>query len=233
MNINQPLNRNFVLQLSGLEKTFQQGGRKLTVLKDLQLHISSGEIVGLVGQSGSGKSTLLHIAGLLDKPTKGHVFINNEETAKMSDRKRTLLRRHSIGFIYQFHHLLPEFNAVENVAMPLIVAGVNRKKAKHEAAGLLGELGLGDRLTHRPAQLSGGEQQRVAIARALVNEPALLLADEPTGNLDPDTSAEVFELLMYQVKERGIGALVATHNHALAQSMTRAVEMKAGKIVSF
>ncbi|MEM7680242.1 MAG: ABC transporter ATP-binding protein [Pseudomonadota bacterium] len=229
----QPLNRNFVLQLSGLEKTFQQGGRALTVFKDLQLHISSGEIVGLVGQSGSGKSTLLHIAGLLDKPSKGHVFINNEETKKLGDRKRTMLRRNSIGFIYQFHHLLPEFSAVENVAMPLIVAGVNRKKAKHEAAGMLGELGLGDRLTHRPTQLSGGEQQRVAIARALINEPALLLADEPTGNLDPDTSAEVFELLMYQVKERGIGALVATHNHALAQSMSRAVELKAGQIVSF
>lgn len=231
--MNQPLNRNFVLQISGLEKTFSQGGRSLTVFKDLQLHISSGEIVGLVGQSGSGKSTLLQIAGLLDKPTKGHVFINGEETKKMGDKRRTLLRRHSIGFIYQFHHLLPEFSAVENVAMPLIIAGVNKKKAKHEAAGLLGELGLGDRLLHRPSQLSGGEQQRVAIARALINEPALLLADEPTGNLDPDTSAEVFDLLMYQARERGIGALVATHNHALAHSMTRAVELKAGQIAAF
>lgn len=228
-----PLNRNFVLQIAGLEKTFQQGGRSLTIFKDLELHISSGEIVGLVGESGAGKSTLLHIAGLLDKPSQGHVFINGDETRKLGDKKRTLLRRHSIGFIYQFHHLLPEFSAVENVAMPLIVAGVNRKKAKHEAAGMLGELGLGDRLSHRPAQLSGGEQQRVAIARALINEPSLLLADEPTGNLDPDTSAEVFEILMYQVRERGIGALVATHNHALAKSMSRAVELKAGKIVSF
>ena len=231
--MNQPLNRNFVLQLAGLEKTFKQGSKALTIFQDLELHISSGEIVGLVGQSGSGKTTLLQIAGLLDKPTKGHVFINGEETRKLGDKRRTLLRRHAIGFIYQFHHLLPEFSAVENVAMPLILSGINRKKARHEAAGMLGELGLGDRLSHRPAQLSGGEQQRVAIARALINEPSLLLADEPTGNLDPDTSAEVFELLMYQVRERGIGALVATHNHALAHSMSRAIEMKAGKIVSF
>lgn len=222
-----------VLQISGLEKTFEQGGRRLTIFKNLGLNIASGEIVGLMGQSGSGKTTLLQIAGLLDKPTKGQVFIHGDETLKLGDKDRTLLRRNSIGFIYQFHHLLPEFSAAENVAMPLIIAGVNRNQAKEKAAGLLGELGLSDRLTHRPAELSGGEQQRVAIARALINEPKLLLADEPTGNLDPNTSAEVFELLMHQVKNRGIGALVATHNHALAGQMSRGLELKAGQIVSF
>lgn len=224
---------NSVLLVSKLKKVYQQGGRHLTIFSDLNLFVKSGEIVGLVGQSGSGKTTLLQIAGLLDQPTGGQVIIRGQKTRNMNDKQRTLMRRRNIGFVYQFHHLLPEFSAAENVAMPLIIDGVKKKDAVEKAAGLLGELGLSDRLTHRPAELSGGEQQRVAIARALINEPDLLLADEPTGNLDPHTSAEVFEILMHQVRERGIGALLATHNHALAHSMSRAVELKAGKIVAF
>ncbi len=222
-----------VLQISALEKTFEQGGRKLTIFKALNLNVGFGESVGLVGQSGSGKTTLLQIAGLLDKATNGQVIISGQDVGRLSDFKRTQMRRDSIGFVYQFHHLLPEFTAAENVAMPLIISGVKKAVATEKASGLLSELGLSDRLTHRPAQLSGGEQQRVAIARALINDPKLLLADEPTGNLDPDTSAEVFDLLMRQVHERGIGALIATHNHALAGQMTRALELKAGQIVAF
>lgn len=231
--ISNPLEEDVVLKLAHLEKTFVQGGRKLTIFKDLALKVEKGEIVALVGQSGTGKSTLLQIAGLLDKPTSGQVVIDKKPAQNMNDLQRTKLRNEDIGFVYQFHHLLPEFDAVENVAMPLIIGGGNRGEARDRAAELLRDLGLGERLDHRPARLSGGEQQRVAIARALVHEPKLLLADEPTGNLDPETSAGVFEMLMGQARNRGIGALVATHNLQLADQMDRGLELKAGKIVPF
>jgi lipoprotein-releasing system ATP-binding protein len=228
-----PMEQNVLLRISGLEKTFEQAGNKLTIFNNLDLKLEAGELVALVGPSGAGKSTLLHIAGLLDKPTAGQVRVGNTITQKLNDYQRTKLRREYIGFVYQFHHLLPEFDAVENVAMPQIIAGVKRSDAREKAAELLKSLGLGHRLDHRPARLSGGEQQRVAIARALVNDPKLLFADEPTGNLDVETSAEVFDLLLSQVRERGIGALVATHNMALADQMDRGLELRAGKLVPY
>lgn len=231
--MSSPIEQSRLLQVEGLEKTFKSGGGALTIFKNLDLNIEAGELVALVGQSGSGKSTLLQIAGLLDKPTAGRVIINGQNTRKLNEKKRTAMRNTDIGFIYQFHHLLPEFTALENVAMPQIIAGVNVNEAKDKAEGIIGSLGLAKRKTHRPAQLSGGEQQRVAIARALANDPKLLLADEPTGNLDPGTSAEVFDLLLGEVREREIGALVATHNHQLADQMDRALELKAGRIVPF
>ncbi|MCC6597374.1 MAG: ABC transporter ATP-binding protein [Alphaproteobacteria bacterium] len=227
------LEGDILLKIEGLEKTFEQGGNKLTIFKNLDLKIEAGELVALVGQSGSGKSTLLQLAGLLDRPTGGQIKIAGRSARKMSEKERAKTRLSTIGFIYQFHHLLPEFTALENVAMPQIIAGVKIAHAKEKAASLLESLGLGARLTHRPARLSGGEQQRVAIARALVNDPKLLLADEPTGNLDPGTSAEVFEILLAQVRQRRIGALIATHNLQLADQMDRAVELKAGRIAPF
>ena len=228
-----PMEKDVLLRITGLEKTFEQGGRSLTIFKNLDMKVEAGELVALVGPSGAGKSTLMQICGLLDKPTAGQIRINNQQTQKMNDLQRTKLRNQFIGFVYQFHHLLPEFNAVENVAMPLIIGGVNRTEATDKAAQILTSLGLKDRLDHRPARLSGGEQQRVAIARALSNDPKLLFADEPTGNLDPDTAAEVFEILLSQARERGIGALIATHNMQLADQMDRALELRAGKIVPF
>ncbi len=219
-----------VLQVQGLEKTFVQGGNRLTVFRDLSLDVAEGEIVALVGHSGSGKSTLLQLAGLLDTPTSGSVWIDQQPVSTLNEKKRTAMRSHDIGFVYQFHHLLGEFSAVENVAMAAIIAGESHKKAHDKAARYLRELGMGHRLQHRPAQLSGGEQQRVAIARALVNEPKLILADEPTGNLDPETSDDVFKVLIDQVRLRHIGALIATHNHDLARQMDRMLELKAGQI---
>lgn len=227
------LEADVLLRIEGLEKTFEQGGNKLTIFKNLDLKVQAGELVALVGQSGSGKSTLLQLAGLLDRPTAGQIMIGGRAAHKMSEKERTKTRLSTIGFIYQFHHLLPEFTALENVAMPQVIAGVKMARAKEKAAGLLEGLGLGHRLEHRPARLSGGEQQRVAIARALANDPKLLLADEPTGNLDPGTSAEVFELLLSQTRQRGIGALIATHNLQLADQMDRAVELKSGRIMPF
>lgn len=228
-----PLEQEVLLKLEGMRKTFVQGGNELTIFQNLDLKVEAGELVALVGQSGSGKSTLLQIAGLLDKPSEGSIYIDHKPVHKLGDGERTKLRLSSIGFIYQFHHLLPEFSAQENVAMPLIIAGRKREDAMEQAAAVLNQLGLGHRLDHRPARLSGGEQQRVAIARALVNNPKLLLADEPTGNLDPDTSAEVFDILLEQVRERGVGALIATHNHDLADRMDRGLELKAGRLVPF
>lgn len=222
---------NKLLEITDLEKTFRQGGNGLTVFKDLSLHVNEGEVVALVGQSGSGKSTLLQIAGLLDTASAGQVTIGGQDTGKLSEAERTSMRGHKIGFIYQFHHLLPEFTALENVALGGIIAGEAKNAAKDRAAKLLRELGLGKRLDHRPAQLSGGEQQRVAIARALINEPDIILADEPTGNLDPETSAHVFEVLLDQVKQRHMGALIATHNHDLAGQMNRTLELKGGRIL--
>ncbi len=231
--MSDPLDRDTLLRIEGLEKTFEQGGRKLTIFKDLNLKLDAGEMVALVGQSGAGKSTLLQIAGLLDKPTAGKIRIKNHVVHKLDDAERTRLRRDFIGFVYQFHYLLPEFTALENVAMPRIISGEKKEDAKDRAAQILEELGLGHRLTHRPARLSGGEQQRVAIGRALANDPKLLFADEPTGNLDPETSAEVFDMLLDLCRRRQIGALIATHNLALADRMDRALELKAGKIVPF
>ena len=222
---------NKLLEIKALEKTFRQGGGALTVFKDLSLHLDAGEIVSLVGQSGSGKSTLLQIAGLLDTPSAGDVVIKGRSVVAMSEKERTQMRGHSIGFVYQFHHLLPEFTALENVAMGAIIAGVHRKDALAKAAKLLKDMGLQKRAEHRPAQMSGGEQQRVAIARALVNDPALILADEPTGNLDPETSAFVFDILLNQVRQRQMGALIATHNHDLAGKMDRHLELKSGRII--
>lgn len=227
-----PLDRDTLLKAEGVVKTFTQGEKTLNVLNNLDMKLEAGEIVALVGPSGSGKSTLLQILGLLDKPTSGHLRIGDRAAEHLNDTERTKLRRTHIGFVYQFHHLLPEFTALENVAMPQIIAGVKRADAKDKAASLLESLGLGQRLDHRPAKLSGGEQQRVAIARALANDPKLLFADEPTGNLDPTTSAEVFDILLGQVRQRGIGALIATHNMDLADQMDRILELKAGRVLA-
>ena len=222
-----------LMTVQGVEKTYEQGGKTLNVLQNLNLRLRGGEITALVGPSGSGKSSLLHILGLLDTPTGGQVMIGNQIVGKMGDRARTKLRNQTIGFIYQFHHLLPEFSAIENVALPLIIAGEKLSYAKEIAEDYLVSMGLEQRLDHRPAQLSGGEQQRVAIARALANQPKLLFADEPTGNLDPETSAEVFDILLDQVRNRGIGALIATHNIDLAEEMDRILELKGGKLVPY
>lgn len=220
-----------LLQASALEKTFEQGGEKLTIFKDLNMQIASGEIIALVGPSGAGKSTLLQLIGLLDTPSAGTIAIKDKTATGLGDRERTILRRDSIGFIYQFHNLLPEFSALENVLIPQMIAGKDRKGSKERAVKLLSALGMGHRLTHRPARLSGGEQQRVAIARAIANGPHILLADEPTGNLDPVTSEHVFSMLIELVRSTGIGAVIATHNMTLAARMDRILEMKNGQLV--
>jgi len=222
-----------LLKTAGLQKTFSQGGENLTVVHNVDIDIKPGEIVALVGPSGSGKSTLLQLAGLLDRPTRGQILIDDREAENLPDRERTLLRRKFIGFVYQFHYLLPEFTALENVVVPQMVAGVKKEDAENRAKYLLEDLKLGHRLDHRPARLSGGEQQRVAMARALANNPKLLLADEPTGNLDPETSATVFEMLIRLVRESGIGALIATHNLDLAEQMDRILELKGGRVISY
>lgn len=226
------IQKDALLMARGVTKTFTQGSNTLNILNNLDLKIEGGELCALVGPSGSGKSTLLQILGLLDKPTSGQLMIAGHAAEKLGDKARTKLRLSEIGFVYQFHHLLPEFTALENVAMPQIIAGVNKKEAHEKAAERLSALGLAARLDHRPSRLSGGEQQRVAIARALINEPKLLFADEPTGNLDPETSEEVFNILLEQVRGRQIGALIATHNMDLADQMDRILELKAGKILN-
>ncbi len=222
-----------VLHLDDVRRTFTQAsGNRLEILRGIDLEIRRGEVVALVGPSGAGKSTLLHIVGLLEKPDDGVIRINGETCGKLDDGARTLLRRHQIGFVYQYHHLLPEFTALENVAIPQIIAGVPKKKARQRARGLLAQLGLAERETHRPARLSGGEQQRVAIARALANEPGLLLADEPTGNLDPHTAGDVFAMLLDISRRVGLAALVATHNPDLAKRMDRTVRLQDGHLVA-
>ncbi|MFO1132611.1 MAG: ABC transporter ATP-binding protein [Hyphomicrobiales bacterium] len=220
------------LELKNVARSYAEGKGRLDVFKDLNLTVRAGEIVALVGQSGSGKSSLLHIAGLLEAPTAGEVFIAGQNCSQLDDKARTRIRRIGIGFVYQFHHLLPEFSAMENVMMPQLIAGTSRSAAKDRARELLTRLGLEPRLEHRPSELSGGEQQRVAIARALANRPLLLLADEPTGNLDPETAARVHDELLRLISDEGLGALVATHNLDLAQGMSRIARLERGMIVS-
>ena len=219
------------LRLHGVTKVFEQGGNRLAVLRAVELNLAPGELVALVGPSGAGKSTLLHIAGLLEAPDSGDIFIENTACGGLSDKARTALRRGTIGFVYQYHHLLPEFSALENLIVPQMIGGRARSDARVRARELLELVGLGERENHRPAQLSGGEQQRVAIARALCNAPAILLADEPTGNLDPHTADSVFELLTRLVRGVRLAALVATHNLDLAARMDRTLRLEDGHIL--
>ncbi len=222
-----------VLELKGLTKTYFYGkSNEIKVLDGANLSLQAGEVVGLIAPSGAGKSTLLQIAGLLDNPTSGQVIIAGRSVEKAKDKERTRLRRAQIGFIYQFHHLLPEFSAEENIALPQQANGVARADAVSRARMLLDRVGLQKRYSHRPAELSGGEQQRVAFCRAMANGPSLLLADEPTGNLDPETSETVFSVLMELVRETGLSALIATHNHDLAARMDRVVQLSGGKVES-
>ena len=223
--------RHPVLSLSGITRTFHQGREDLEVLKSVDLEISAGEIVGLVGPSGAGKSTLLHIAGLLETADGGEIYIDGENCNGMNDNQRTTVRRNSLGFVYQYHHLLPEFSALENVIIPQIISGTSKKEARSRASELLGWMGLEARETHRPARLSGGEQQRVAISRAIATSPKLLLADEPTGNLDPHTADDVFEVLLKLAKGANLAALIATHNPVLANKMDRVVKLEDGKLI--
>ncbi len=220
-----------VIFLHAVGRSYRQGDAVLEILKGAELAVWSGQSVALVAPSGAGKSTLLHIAGLLEHPDAGEVYIDQVPTSTMSDGERTRIRRNDIGFVYQFHHLLPEFSALENVMLPQMIRGLSRKEAHTRASELLTELGLKDRLTHRPAELSGGEQQRVAIARAVANAPRILLADEPTGNLDPHTSDHVFSALVQLVRASGLAAIVATHNMDIAGRMDRRVTLRDGQVV--
>jgi lipoprotein-releasing system ATP-binding protein len=219
-----------VLSLRGVKRTYVTRSGDLPVLKGVDLDVMPGEIVGLIGPSGSGKSSLLHAAGLLEHPDGGTVAVDGQDCTRLSSRARTKVRLTTIGFVYQFHHLLPEFTALENVAMPAMIAGRGGAYARERAETLLTDLGLGERLDHQPAQLSGGEQQRVAIARALTNQPRLLLADEPTGNLDPETASVVFQQLYELARTTGVAALIATHNLELARYMDRVFAMKDGHL---
>ena len=220
-----------VLKLEGLRRSFRQGGREIVVLRGAQAELYPGQAVALVGPSGSGKSTLLHIAGLLETPDDGHVWLNGRDCARMDDDARTAVRRAEMGFVYQFHQLLPEFSALENVVIPQLILGKSKKDAGVRARDLLSSLGLADRLDHRPAELSGGEQQRTAICRALANRPSLILADEPTGNLDPKTSEHVFHELIELFRSQGVAALIATHNMELASRMDRVLRLDGGVLV--
>ncbi|RIJ15461.1 ABC transporter ATP-binding protein [Henriciella mobilis] len=222
-----------VLELRGIVREYRSGPNVLKVLEGADLVLNKGELVGLVGPSGSGKSTLLHTAGLLERAEGGEVLLDGESVLKLPDGVRTRLRREKLGFVYQFHHLLPEFNARDNVAMPLMVNGVKRRIARQKADVLLAEMGLESRADHQPGQLSGGEQQRVAIARALVNDPKLVIADEPTGNLDPTTTDRVFASLIRIARSEGAAVLVATHNMALTRHMDRVLTLQDGKLTTF
>ena len=220
-----------VLRLERLERAYTQGNRRIDVLKGASASFSPGEAVALLGPSGAGKSTLLHIAGLLERADSGQILINGIDCAQLSDNEQTRMRRMEVGFVYQFHHLLPEFSALENVVLPQLILGSSRDKAEARAKDLLGSLGLEERWDHRPAQLSGGEQQRVAIARAVANGPKVLLADEPTGNLDPPTAERVFEQLLKLVRQSGVAAVIATHNLDLAARMDRTLRLMDGRLV--
>jgi lipoprotein-releasing system ATP-binding protein len=220
-----------ILRLEDVKRSYKQGPREITVLQGASADLMPGQAVALVGPSGAGKSTLLHIAGLLEQPTGGRVILNGRDCAELHDSERTRLRRQSIGFVYQFHQLLPEFSALENVVIPQMILGKSRRDAETRARELLTGLGLGDRVDHRPAELSGGEQQRTAICRGLANAPKLLLADEPTGNLDPSTSEYVFRELIELIRAQGVAALIATHNMDLASRMDRTLKLEQGKLV--
>ena len=220
------------LALRGIQRTFMQGDRQLEVLRGVSLDLRAGEIVALVGQSGSGKSTMLHIAGLLERPDAGDVVLDGKGAAALGDHQRTILRRKFLGFVYQYHHLLPEFSALENVMLPQMLNGLSRSEARRRAIDLLAMVQLKDRADHRPGRLSGGEQQRVAVARAVANAPRVLLADEPTGNLDAGTADTVFRQLLALVRETGMAALIATHNPDLAARMDRTVHLKDGVLTA-
>ncbi len=219
------------LELISITRSYGSGETLLEIFKNLSLTVVPGEIVGLIGPSGAGKSSLLHIAGLLEKPNAGNVLIAGQDCGHMDDAARTAVRRIGIGFVYQFHHLLPEFSALENVMIPQLIAGQSKAAAETRAKELLGRMRLDHRLEHRPAELSGGEQQRVAIARAIANRPLLLLADEPTGNLDPPTGEMVHQEFVRLIKEEGLAALIATHNIDFAQRMNRIVRLNNGALV--
>jgi lipoprotein-releasing system ATP-binding protein len=225
------MNARVALQLSGIERHYGEGDTFLPILKGADLTLRSGETVALVAPSGTGKSTLLHIAGLLEHPDEGEVLVNGTSCNGLSDDRRTAIRRNEIGFVYQFHHLLPEFSALENIMMPQLIAGLPKAEAAERASALLDYMRIGHRGSHRPTELSGGEQQRVAIARAVANAPLILLADEPTGNLDPETAGYVFEALEALARQSGLAALIATHNHELASLMDRRVTIEEGKVV--
>ena len=218
------------LQLIGISRHYGTGDAELRVFDHLSLEVHAGQVVALLGPSGSGKSSLLHIAGLLERPSGGQVLIAGQDCTALDDVARTRIRRIGVGFVYQFHHLLPEFSALENVVMPQLIAGESKTAAETRAKELLDRLRLSHRLHHRPAEMSGGEQQRVAICRALANRPLLLLADEPTGNLDPETAAVVHDEFMHLIHDEGLAAVIATHNEELAQKMTRVTRLKGGKL---
>jgi len=220
-----------VLSLRGLRRDYVTEAGTLTVLRGIDLDLRPGELVGLIGPSGSGKSSLLHAAGLLEEPTAGQIHVAGKDCSRMNDRGRTQVRLKSLGFVYQFHHLLPEFTAIDNVALPQMIAGRSQAAAQKREVELLTRLGLGQRLRHQPGQLSGGEQQRVAVARALANGPQVLLADEPTGNLDPHTSSSVFESLHEVAREQGVAALIATHNMEIAGYMDRVFSLEDGLLI--
>ena len=220
-----------VLRLENVVRRYRQGEAALEVLSGASASVAAGEVVALIAPSGVGKSTLLHVAGLLERPDEGEVYVDGQATATLGDAARTALRRTQVGFVYQFHHLLPEFSALENVVLPQLIRGLPQRQARERAAELLSYLGLGARLSHRPAELSGGEQQRVAIARAVANAPRLLLADEPTGNLDPTTSAYVFQTLTTLARASGLAAVVATHNLELAATLDRRITLRDGLVV--
>ena len=222
-----------ILSVRNLHRSYKSGPKTLHVMMGADIDIYPGEMVGLIGPSGSGKSTLLHAAGLLEKPNAGEVFINGRECLKLPDDQRTAIRRETIGVVYQFHHLQKEFSALDNVAIPQMIAGKSHNAAEAEAARLLGIMGLSERAHHKPSQMSGGEQQRVAIARAIANKPQVLLADEPTGNLDPTTSGNVFQSLFDLTRLEGVSALVATHNMELTKYMDRVLTVRDGLVVPF
>ena len=220
-----------VIEISQLSQYFQQGQTRLEILKDVSLKITAGEMVGLVGPSGSGKSTLLHLAGLLERPSGGKIIYMGKDCELMTDHQRTKLRLHEIGFIYQFHHLLPEFSAIENIIMPQLIAGLTKMEAANRANQLLNMVGLSERADHKASQLSGGEKQRVAIVRSIANVPRLVLADEPTGNLDPLTSTQVFEQLRSVIRGGKLSAIIATHNYQLAEKLDRIFKIEGGSLV--
>ncbi len=219
-----------VLSLSGISRIYTQGDNKINVLRNVDLNINRGEIISLIGSSGSGKSSLLHIAGLLEQPDSGDITINGVKFSKMNDQERTISRRHSIGFIYQFHHLLSDFSAIDNIIIPMMIAGQDKSYSQERATILLSKLGLEDRKDHLPSQLSGGEQQRVSIARAIANKPNLLLADEPTGNLDSKTADIVFDQFISLVRQENMSVLLATHNFKLSEKSDRVISIQNGEL---